>query len=73
MGRLYFEDDEGRRIPIRSVEGVSGGGAIMLKTSVRICPDVKAHIEQEVERKLGCPVVVLDGYIKEVLRLDGGD
>ena len=68
MGALYFEEN-GKRIQVREIEGLSGNGTIIAKINVQIQEKDALELERELSRKLGRTV---GPYVEKLLCLDDG-
>lgn len=65
---LFLRDGDGNVIPIREVQGLDRvNGVLLLQTSVNfVDAKTRLQIERDLACRVGCPVVVLDNYLRVV-------
>lgn len=71
MGKFIYVDDNGREIPIREVESLSGRGTIVALCGVVLRPTDSEKMEELLAKKFGRDVVVLDAKVSKILALEG--
>ena len=69
---IFYRTAEGKEIPLKKVEGLTGKGAIFIRTNIMIRPADELRIARRIESELadGTKVILLGVWAGEILRLD---
>lgn len=73
MARLVLKTDDGKEIPIKKVEGITGNGIIVIRANAHYRKSDIREMQDELSKQFHREVVVLDSTFGEILSVEGGD
>ena len=73
MAELFLRTDDGKEIPIKKVEGLSGDDVLIVRLNGRFRPEHETKIQERLSDLLHREVVILDSTFGEILSVKAGD
>ena len=70
MEGIFYRTADGREVPIKEVEGLTGKGTIIIQTACMMRPEDTERVRKRIEEQIGGHVVVLDASVVRVMRLE---
>lgn len=70
MEGIFYRTEDGREVPIKEVQGLSGSGAIIVQTAHILRPEDAERVRKRIEEQVGGRVVLIDASIVRIMRLE---